>query len=193
LAQAVRLSSATSSHRAALAIVNPGRPAKARVSCGSLARALKPDAPAGTRNLSAAHEVLIVDAIMEFQKNGFNITKAHLIEAVADIIKDLPAEKQVKWRDGRPSEHWVRLFCRRHSMRLRRENMLESVRARAMTMENFAAHFSIMAHLMEEHNITPDRLSNWMRRAFHLGGSTPPARRGYRTPRWGSPSRTAST
>lgn len=35
--------------------------------------------------------------------------------------------------------------------------MLESVRARAMTEDNFASHFSPMAHLIKEHNITPDR------------------------------------
>jgi len=165
LAQAVRLASVTSSRRAALAIVNAGRPAKAHVSYGSLARELKLDAPGGPRRhhtkLSAAHEVLIVDAITDFQKKGSNITKAHLIEALADIVKDLPAEKQAKWKDGRPCEHWVRLFCRQHSMRLRKENMLDGVRARAMTKENFAAHFSIISHLMGEHNITLDRLSKW--------------------------------
>jgi len=103
-AQAVRLASATSSRRAALAIVNAGRPAKTHASYGSLARALKPDAPGGPRRLrtklSAAHELLIVDATTEFRNKGFIITKAHLIEAVADIVKDLQAEEQANGKMG---------------------------------------------------------------------------------------------
>eukprot|EP00170_Pyropia_yezoensis_P008274 contig_34525_g8301 len=177
LAQAVRLaSSRTCTRRAALAIVNVGRAANTRVSCGSLARALTQSTarkPPGRRTkLTAAHEMLIVDAIKEFQRSGFNITKEHLIEAVADAVKDLPAEEQEKWKDGRPSEHWVRLFCRRHGMRLKKESLLESVRARAMTKANLATHFSTMAYLIQEHNITPDRMSNWDETGFSFGKLT---------------------
>lgn len=101
LEQALRLaSSGTHTRRAALSIVNVGRQAQTRVSYGSLAKALKPSpcrSPQGRRTkLTAAHEILIADAITDFQRNGFNVTKAHLIEAVADIVKDLPADEQHK-------------------------------------------------------------------------------------------------
>jgi len=173
LAQAVCLTTtATHTRRAALAIVNAGRPANNHVTYGTLARALKPGVPTrpGRRNkLPAASEAALADAISEFQSNGFNITKGHLVEAVSNIIKDLPVEQQAQWKDGRPSEHWVRLFCRRNSMKLRRENVLESVRAKAMTKENFATHFAILAHLIDKHNITPERMSNWDETGFSFG------------------------
>jgi len=63
----------------------------------------------------------------------------------------------------------VRLFCRRNSIKLRRENVLESVRARAMTKENFASHFAMLAHLIVKHDITPERMSNWDETVFSFG------------------------
>jgi len=178
LQQAVRLaSSSTHTRRAALAVVNAGRPAHHRLSYGTLARALQTPIPGlhrpGRRTkLTRAQEVQLAEAIGNFQKNGFNISKRHLVEAVADIIKDLRDEQQANWTDGRPSKHWVRLFCLRNSMRLRRENVLETVRAKAMTKDNFASHFSMLAHLIDENKITPERMSNWDETGFSFGKLT---------------------
>ena len=106
LAQAVCLTTtATHTRRAALAIVNAGRPANTHVTYGTLARALKlgvPTQPGRHNKLPAACEAELAAAISEFQRNGFYITKGHLVEAVSEIIKDLPVEQQAQWKDGRP-------------------------------------------------------------------------------------------
>ena len=107
-----------------------------------------------------------------FRRTGTNLKPAGVspqvawyriatIQAVSDIISDISEEEKAKWPTGRPSESWVRRFCKRRHLHLRVENRVESCRAKATTKANVAQHLSVLAHLVTTHNITAERISNW--------------------------------
>jgi len=160
--------------RLAMETVNFGAPGNECSTVGSIHRELHRVTVSTARvgqpsDLTEAQEAALCKTITDFQVRGFSITKVHLIEAVTDVIAELPAEEKNKRVGGRPSDAWMRRFCSRNDLNFRHENRVEGARAKATTKASYAQHFAILDHLVKTQNITADRISNWDDSGFFLG------------------------
>lgn len=160
---------------------------KHEVSTSTLCRACKADGSARSilsqsdgrgrrRRLTDAEEAIIVDAAIEFQRNGVPLDRQCLAELTKTLIStfDSARIRSIGFPENLPGKLWIRSFLHRHpQLTLRRRVQLEADRADAMNPENVATHFARLHAICEKHSINDSsRIINLDESGFSLRGMT---------------------
>lgn len=126
--------------------------------------------------LSAEHEIIIRDAILEFARQATPLTRDCIRDLIKDFIHGLPQGDDHKnvFKDSRPSRKFVTCFLKRHpELALRRRAGLEQVRVDAMSPTIMATHFARLHHVYQKFNIVnPSQIFNIDESGFSVKSAT---------------------
>lgn len=126
------------------------------------------------QRLNVEEEKLIVEAALEFQRNGTPLDMNCICELTKTLVESFTPERQksIGFKGNKPGKDWLRYFMRRNStLTLRKRVNLEAERAEAVTPENLATHFARIKALMDKHDITEaDQVLNLDESGFSMRG-----------------------